>query len=221
MKKLLSTLTLSALLAVFTPGAQAQDAKSGDAQAGAKINAMCIGCHGIVGYRASFPEVYSVPKIAGQGAQYIMAALEEYKKGGRKHPTMRAVAESLTEQNIADLAAYYSQLGMSGGETTDAAPAASAKVAALLEKGGCVACHGENFNKPIDPTYPKLAGQHADYLFAALKEYQTKNSARIGRDNAVMVGMAAPFSHAELKAIAKYIGSLPGDVKTVPESRFR
>lgn len=221
MKKLLSTLTLSALLAVFTPGAQAQDAKSGDAQAGAKINAMCIGCHGIVGYRASFPEVYSVPKIAGQSAQYIMAALEEYKKGGRKHPTMRAVAESLTEQNIADLAAYYSQLGMSGGETTAAAPAASAQVAALLEKGGCVACHGENFNKPIDPTYPKLAGQHADYLFAALKEYQTKNSARIGRDNAVMVGMAAPFSHAELKAIAKYIGSLPGDVKTVPESRFR
>lgn len=221
MKKLLSTLTLSALLAVFAPGAQAQDAKSGDAQAGAKINAMCIGCHGIVGYRASFPEVYSVPKIAGQSAQYIMAALEEYKKGGRKHPTMRAVAESLTEQNIADLAAYYSQLGMSGGETTAAAPAASAQVAALLEKGGCVACHGENFNKPIDPTYPKLAGQHADYLFAALKEYQTKNSARIGRDNAVMVGMAAPFSHAELKAIAKYIGSLPGDVKTVPESRFR
>ena len=221
MKKLLSTLTLSALLAVFTPGAQAQDAKSGDAQAGAKINAMCIGCHGIVGYRASFPEVYSVPKIAGQSAQYIMAALEEYKKGGRKHPTMRAVADSLTEQNIADLAAYYSQLGMSGGETTAAAPAASAQVAALLEKGGCVACHGENFNKPIDPTYPKLAGQHADYLFAALKEYQTKNSARIGRDNAVMVGMAAPFSHAELKAIAKYIGSLPGDVKTVPESRFR
>ncbi len=222
MKKILSTMTLSALLAGFMPGAQAQDAKAGDAQAGAKINAMCIGCHGIPGYRASFPEVYEVPKIAGQGAKYIEAALEEYKKGGRKHPTMRAVADSLTEQNIADLAAYYSQLGMPDAAPVPATPAAAPEpVAALLQKGGCVACHGENFNKPIDPSYPKLAGQHADYLFAALKEYQTKNNPRIGRDNAVMVGMAAPFSHAELKLLAKYISSLPGDVKTVAESRFR
>lgn len=221
MKKILSTLTLSALLAGFVPVAQAQDAKAGDAQAGAKINAMCIGCHGIPGYRASFPEVYQVPMIAGQGDKYIMAALDEYKKGSRKHPTMRAIADSLTEQNIADLAAYYSQLGLKADASSPALPAASAQVAALLQKGGCTACHGENFNKPIDPTYPKLAGQHADYLFAALKEYQTRNNGRVGRDNAVMVGMAAPFSHAELKLIANYISSLPGDVKTVPESRFR
>ena len=221
MNKILSTLTLSALLAGFMPGAQAQDAKAGDAQAGAKINAMCIGCHGIPGYRASFPEVHQVPMIAGQNAKYIAAALEEYKKGSRKHPTMRAITDSLTEQNIADLAAYYAQLGVTESTTAAAAPVPSAQVAALLQKGGCVACHGENFNKPLDPSYPKLAGQHADYLFVALKEYQTKNNARIGRDNAVMVGMAAPFSHAELKQLANYISSLPGDVKTVPESRLR
>ena len=223
MKKILSILTLSALFIGVLPGAQAQDAKVvGDAQAGAKINAMCIGCHGIPGYKASFPEVYQVPKIAGQGAKYIEAALVEYQKGERRHPSMHAVAVSLTEQNIADLAAYYSQLGMSAAAAVpDAPPAPPPQVAALLEKGGCVACHGENFNKPIDPGYPKLAGQHSDYLYAALKEYQTKNNVRIGRDNAVMVGMAAPFSHAELKLLAKYIGSLPGDVKTVPESRFR
>ena len=221
MNKILSTLTLSALLAGFMPAAQAQDAKAGDAQAGAKINAMSIGCHGIPGYRASFPEVHQVPMIAGQNAKYIAAALDEYKKGGRKHPTMRAITDSLTEQNIADLAAYYAQLGAAESTTAAAAPAPSAQVAALLQKGGCVACHGENFNKPLDPGYPKLAGQHADYLFVALKEYQTKNNARIGRDNAVMVGMAAPFSHAELKQLAAYISSLPGDVKTVPESRWR
>lgn len=221
MNKILSTLTLSALLAGFMPAAQAQDAKAGDAQAGAKINAMCIGCHGIPGYRASFPEVHQVPMIAGQNAKYIAAALDEYKKGGRKHPTMRAITDSLTEQNIADLAAYYAQLGAAESTTAAAAPAPSAQVAALLQKGGCVACHGENFNKPLDPGYPKLAGQHADYLFVALKEYQTKNNARIGRDNAVMVGMAAPFTHAELKQLAAYISSLPGDVKTVPESRWR
>ena len=222
MKKLLSTLTLSALLAGFMPGALAQDVKAGDAQAGAKINAMCIGCHGIPGYRASFPEVHRVPMIAGQSEKYIAAALAEYQKGSRKHPTMRAIAESLTEQNIADLAAFYAQQGKSTDAAVPAAPAAPApQVAALLQKGGCTACHGANFNQPIDPNTPKLAGQHADYLFIALKEYQTKNNLRIGRDNPVMGGMAAQFSHADLKLLAQYIGSLPGDVKTVPESRFR
>jgi len=76
--------------------------------AGGKVS-MCIGCHGIAGYKASFPEVYQVPKIAGQNARYIEAALNEYKKGSRSHPTMDAIAASLSDQDIADLAAYYSQ----------------------------------------------------------------------------------------------------------------
>ena len=72
---------------------------------------MCIGCHGIKGYQASFPEVHKVPMISGQSAKYIVAALTAYKKGERKHPTMRAIAASLTEQDMADLAAYYEQQG--------------------------------------------------------------------------------------------------------------
>lgn len=71
---------------------------------------MCIGCHGIRGYKASFPEVYYVPKIAGQNDAYIAAALREYASGARSHPTMDAVASSLSEQDIADVAAYYSNL---------------------------------------------------------------------------------------------------------------
>ncbi len=71
---------------------------------------MCIGCHGIPGYKASFPELYHVPMIAGQNAKYIETALNEYKKGARSHPTMDAVAGSLSDQDIADLAAYYSNL---------------------------------------------------------------------------------------------------------------
>ena len=73
----------------------------------AKVS-MCIGCHGIPGYRASFPEVYSVPMIAGQNAEYLQAALRAYAAGERTHPTMDAVAKSLSDQDIADLAAYYS-----------------------------------------------------------------------------------------------------------------
>ena len=74
---------------------------------GAYVAAMCIGCHGIPEYKASFPSVYRVPKIAGQSAKYIENALNAYKKGERSHPTMRGIAGSLTDQDIADLAAYY------------------------------------------------------------------------------------------------------------------
>lgn len=84
-------------------------AVEGSAKAAVSKVSMCIGCHGIPGYKSSFPEVYNVPYIAGQNAPYIAAALTAYKKGDRKHPTMRGIAESLTEQDIADLAAYYSQ----------------------------------------------------------------------------------------------------------------
>ncbi|WP_322402787.1 cytochrome c [Massilia luteola] len=70
---------------------------------------MCIGCHGIADYKTSFPEVYRVPKIGGQSAKYIEAALHEYKKGDRNHPSMHGIAASLSDQDIADIAAYYSQ----------------------------------------------------------------------------------------------------------------
>jgi cytochrome c553 len=71
--------------------------------------AQCIGCHGIPDYKASFPEVYRVPKIGGQSAKYIEAALHAYKKGDRNHPSMHGIAASLSDQDIADVAAYYSQ----------------------------------------------------------------------------------------------------------------
>lgn len=74
----------------------------------------CIGCHSIPGYQASFPEVYRVPKIGGQSEQYLIAALRAYKQGERNHPTMAAVARSLTDEQIAAVAAYYAQRGRAG-----------------------------------------------------------------------------------------------------------
>jgi len=86
----------------------AADPKAGgDPKAGAEKRSQCIGCHGIPGYKASFPKVYSVPMIAGQNAKYLEAALLAYRKGDRPHPTMRGIAWSLTDTDIADLAAYY------------------------------------------------------------------------------------------------------------------
>ncbi|GJG93213.1 cytochrome c [Cupriavidus pauculus] len=103
MKKLLTMVVLGAA----ATAAHAQDKGTVDT-AKDKV-AMCIGCHGIPGYRASFPETYEVPMLGGQSAKYIENALNGYKKGDRKHPTMRAIAASLTEKDIADVAAYYSQ----------------------------------------------------------------------------------------------------------------
>jgi cytochrome c553 len=82
-------------------------ADAGDAAAGKAKNSMCIGCHAIGGYKTVFPEVYSVPKIGGQHAAYIVKALQEYKSGNRSHPSMRAIAASLSDKDMADLAAYY------------------------------------------------------------------------------------------------------------------
>ena len=214
MKKLLQ-ITLALAAGFGACGAQAQDAKAGE-----KKVAMCIGCHGIVGYQASFPEIYKVPMIAGQNAKYIVSALTAYGKGERKHPTMRGIAGSLTEQDMADVAAFYEQQAHAPA-VADTIPAAPANVAELLTKGACVSCHGANFSKPIDPTYPKLAGQHADYLTAALKSYKTEGNASVGRGNAIMAGQVKQFSNAELKAIAAYISTLPGELRTVPQSKFR
>lgn len=102
-------LTLNVLALCFSNTATAQNA--GNAASAKSKVAMCIGCHGIPGYKASFPEVYSVPMIAGQNAKYIESALKAYQKGDRSHPTMVSVAKSLSEQDIADLAIYYQELG--------------------------------------------------------------------------------------------------------------
>lgn len=198
--------------------AQAQQIQ-GSAKAGEGKIAMCIGCHGIQGYQASFPEVYKVPMISGQSAPYISAALQAYKKGERRHPTMRGIADSLSEQDMADVAAYYAEHGQARAAAAAREP--SAQVAALLQKGACVSCHGEGFAKPIDPSYPKVAGQYADYVYAALKSYKVENNAHVGRSNGVMAGIAKQFSNSELKALSRYIASLDGELQTVPQPHFR
>ncbi|KRH99089.1 cytochrome c [Curvibacter sp. PAE-UM] len=220
MNKLLLTLSSMLVASATAFSAHAQEAK-GDAKAGEGKVAMCIGCHGIHGYQASFPEIYRVPMISGQNAKFIASALNAYKKGERKHPSMRAIAESLSDQDIADVSAYYEGHGKGAAAAPAKAPSPSAKVAELLNKGGCVACHGDNFNKPIDPSYPKVGGQPADYLFVALKSYKTEGNATWGRANGIMGGIAKQFSNAELKELAGYVSSLPGELKTVPQSRFR
>ena len=102
MKKFFALLVLAGMANVAAAADIVANAKA------AKVE-QCIGCHGIAGYKATFPEVYRVPLLGGQSAKYIENALNAYKKGDRKHPTMRGIAASMTDQDIANAAAYYAQ----------------------------------------------------------------------------------------------------------------
>lgn len=208
---------MAVVVASVTGMAHAQAVK-GDAKAGEGKIAMCIGCHGIPGYQASFPEVYKVPMIGGQNEAYIVSALNAYKKGDRKHPTMRGIADSLSDQDMADVAAFYAGHGKA---KDGSAKQANAAVTTLLQKGACFSCHGEGFSKPIDPSYPKVAGQYSDYVFRALQSYKTENNPLIGRSNGVMAGIAKQFKNDELQQLAKYIGSLDSELKVVDQPHFK
>jgi len=96
------------LILVAAAGSALAQAPAGDAAAAKSKISMCTGCHGIPGYKTVFPYMYQVPMITGQQALYIVNALQAYKSGARKHPSMRGIAQSLSDQDMADLAAYYS-----------------------------------------------------------------------------------------------------------------
>ena len=209
------TLTLLLALAGVFSTAHAQDAQRGST----KVQ-MCIGCHGIVGYQADFPQVYKVPKIAGQDAKYIASALTAYRAGDRKFPTMRSVAAALSDQDIADIAAYYAQLGKPDG------PVPAALESPVPDKirgvvATCVSCHGVNFSTPTDGTIPRLAGQYGDYLQLALKSYTVEGNPHYGRANPVMGAMAKPLKDDAIAEIADYLASLPGDLRTVPQAKLK
>jgi cytochrome c553 len=90
-----------------------------------------------------------------------------------------------------------------------------------IKMAACTACHGVNFNNTTDAGNPRLAGQHADYLYNALRAYKTEGQTLVGRGNATMVGMAKTLSDGEVQQIATYLSSLPGELKTIPQSKFR
>jgi len=105
-KKLVLSCLISLLASALSSLVMAADLV-GDANKGASKVSLCAGCHAIPGYRSSVPEIYTIPMIGGQSAAYLVSALQAYKKGERKHPTMRGIAGSLSDQDMVDIAAYY------------------------------------------------------------------------------------------------------------------
>ena len=182
---LATSLTLAMLAA---PGLAA----AADVARGAKLAYTCHGCHGIPNYKNAYP-VYSVPKLGGQHAAYMVAALKEYKSGDRSHATMHAQAISLSDNDLADIAAFL------GGQELKP----SGRPVGTAPKAGqtCVACHG-NDGVGIMPEYPNLAGQHEDYIANSLRSYKSGV-----RKNAIMSGMAAPLTEQDIRELAKYYSS--------------
>lgn len=103
---------VAAILLGLSAATVSAQSVTGDPKMGAQRAAMCSGCHGISGLRNAYPQVFHVPKIGNQYPEYIVAALQAYRSGERSHPTMRAISSALTDQAIADLAAFYGQGGL-------------------------------------------------------------------------------------------------------------
>ena len=175
----------------------------GDPEAGEALAYTCLGCHGIEGYRNAYPS-YRVPKLGGQKAAYLVAAVEGYRNGTRAHPTMQAQAASLSDQEIQDIAAY---LAMLGAETVEAG---GSDAPAFELAATCVACHGTN-GIGVSPLWPTLAGQHEEYLVAALNQYRDGT-----RGDAVMVQMAAALSDEDVRVLARFYAGLEGLETTEP-----
>lgn len=169
---------------------------AGDAAAGRNKFYTCTGCHAIPGYTTMYP-TYHVPKLGGQHAEYIVAALNAYKKGDRQHPTMQANAATLGEQDIANIAAY-----VSGFEAAGTPPPVRGDIDAGQQKSvPCQACHGADGNGTA-PQYPRLAGQYEDYLRQALHDYQSG-----ARKNPIMNSMAANLSEQDRADLAAFFAS--------------
>ena len=176
-------------LLIVTPGVATQAA---DAKRGAELGYTCHGCHGIENYQNAFP-VYSVPKLGGQHAAYLVVALKAYASNERGHATMHAHASTLSEADMADVAAY-----LAGPEITTTGHAVGT---APKASHTCVACHG-NDGIGILPEYPSLSGQHEDYLEETLRAYRSG-----ARKNAVMSGMTAALTDEDIEALARYYAS--------------
>ena len=174
----------------------------GDARRGKAISYTCLGCHGIDGYKNAYP-MYSVPMLEGQNPQYLDAALHGYRDGDRSHLTMHDQASTLSDQDIADIAAYFAGTPL---KATGKTPADLPKAATL-----CTSCHGPD-GVAVAVIYPSLAGQHEDYIERALEEYQ-----KGGRKNPVMKGFAATLTSADIEAITAYFSRLTPSLST--ESR--
>ncbi|MBS0125489.1 c-type cytochrome [Thetidibacter halocola] len=175
-------------------GVSAQDIE-GDRAAGRKLSGQCRTCHGADG----FAQIPIAPHIGGEPASYIRAQLTAFRDGTREHEMMSIVARALTDQQIADLAAWYSGHMVSVEVTADPANAPEA----------CVACHGVDGLHQIEDA-PNLAGETNIYIDTQLKAFRTGK-----RTHDIMSAIAADLSDEEIRAVADWYAAIAITIETV------
>jgi cytochrome c553 len=188
-------------------GAVSTASAAGDAAAGKSKSMTCAACHGADGNSM----VPTFPKLAGQHASYIEKQLHNFKAQERKDPTMNGMAAPLSDQDIADLAAYFSSHTVSIGAPTDVE---KAKLGKKLFEGGdkkrgisaCMACHGPTGSGNPGAKFPSLKGQHPAYIIKALKDFRT--GTRANDPAKMMRDIAAKMSDKDIENVAQYISGL-------------
>ncbi|MFT5571566.1 MAG: cytochrome c553 [Cryomorphaceae bacterium] len=184
---------------------------AGDALKGEQLSQICLGCHGAPGLRNPGP-VYSIPMIGGQHADYIISSLKAYKSKERGHGTMRAQASNLSDQDMADIAEFFSSM-----EGNSRPSLVNKRQAALGQKASatCAACHGATGDGD-NSIYPKLAGQYESYLAQALKDYRSGE-----RKNPIMSGFSAGLTAKDIKALAAWFASQEGGLSAPKTKLFK
>lgn len=218
--KLLTQILTLLVLSLASTSLMAASLATGNASAGKAKSATCAACHGVDG-NAVVPKY---PKLAGQGAPYLVKQLHDFKSGVRKNAVMNGMAAPLSDQDIKDLAAYFSKQTMTIGKADPKLVDLGRSIyrGGLPDKGipACAACHGPAGQGIISAKYPRLAGQHAKYVEIQLKAFRAAGRGDLGnvvkRTNdrllegkpGPMETIAARLSDTEIKAVASFVSGL-------------
>ena len=203
---------LLGLMMAWAQTGYSADTSMGDAAAGKDMSAACAACHGADGNSA----VPTFPKIAGQGDRYLLKQMQDIRDGARPVPTMAGQLDGKSDQQLADIAAYFSSQAASGGQTDPALLDLGQKVyrAGVADRNvpACSACHSPTGKGNAPAGFPALAGQHAEYIATQLKMYRKGYEDETGRTNdgdaKIMRTTAFGLSDKEIEAVASYISGL-------------
>lgn len=193
--------SLFVLATSFAPGVFAADAAAGKTK-----SAACAGCHGVDG-KALLPEY---PNLAGQGAKYLTKQLQDYKSGARENAIMAGMAAALSDEDIADIAAYYESLPLAQGVAEEK----DLELGESIYRGGitainipaCTGCHGPSGRGNPPAGFPMLSGQNASYVYTALQSF--RSGTRANDANEMMRNIAHRLSNEEIAAVSNYIQGL-------------
>ncbi|SIQ90650.1 c-type cytochrome [Marinobacterium stanieri] len=179
---------------------------AGDAAAGQAKTAVCAACHSADGNSV----VGNFPKLAGQGEKYLLKQLNDIKSGARMVPEMTGMLTNLSDQDLADIAAYFASKNMQLGQAAEDQIELGQKIwrAGVAEKGvaACTACHGPSGAGIDTAAYPKLGGQHAQYIETSLQKFASGD--RANDPSSMMRDIASKMSAEEMKAVSQYVQGL-------------